>query len=583
MQDKLLDAVGKAKLGDLEASTDLYNLTERMVYFTALKIVANEDDALDIVQETYVKVFSGLSTLRDDEAFISWVKLIVTNLSRDFMKKKRPVLFETDEDEARVLGSVPEVSEDFLPEHYADRRETSRLVMKIVDALPEVQRVTVMLYYYNGYSVSEVAEYMEVSEGTVKSRLNYARLQIRDEVEKLEKEGTKLYAIPVFMLSRILQNASLDYNLPQTVSDRILADALAVAAEVVAVGAAAGGACAAGTAGTAGGAGAAGAGGVSAGGVTGAGGAAGVAGGATTAGGATAAGGAAGGAAGAAVSTGLIVKICAGIVAAAVVVGGGLLIFGGGDGDDEVDQPVYDTSSELQPSAEASSSDVSPDSAGLDDPGGEPGEQKEPAQDALVDMQLFLRNLLAAYETEGYEAIYTAIATLEYELLRIRVSERPVIYYVQEGAYGIGWYGNFIYIGDYAGEIRSGSGFWISLRNPDELKYWFEGEWANDMPNGMGTAFSYLPLNRHPDQYYYGMLVDGLWDGSMTWYRPAIDAQITFFLSNGKYIVIGEPVFNEIENEWYYPVAHGGDRETDGPLVVERVLDELRGIMGFTT
>jgi len=216
MQDRLLDAVGKAKLGDLEASTELYNMTERMVYFTALKIVGNEDDALDIVQDTYVKVFTELSNLRDDEAFISWVKLIVTNLSRDYMKKCRPVLFETNEDEAKMLQSIPEISEDFLPEHYADRRETSRLVMKIVDALPETQRVTVMLYYYNGYSVGEVARYMEVSEGTVKSRLNYARKQIKHEVGKLEKDGTNRHATPVCMLPPILQNAQLADHLRQS-------------------------------------------------------------------------------------------------------------------------------------------------------------------------------------------------------------------------------------------------------------------------------------------------------------------------------------------------------------------------------
>jgi len=51
MHDRLLEAVGKAKLGDMDAATDLHNLTERMVYFTALKIVASEDDALDIVQK----------------------------------------------------------------------------------------------------------------------------------------------------------------------------------------------------------------------------------------------------------------------------------------------------------------------------------------------------------------------------------------------------------------------------------------------------------------------------------------------------------------------------------------------------
>ena len=132
--------------------------------------------------------------------------------------------------------NIPEVSGDFLPEHYADRRETSRHVAMIVDSLPEAQRVAVILYYYDGCAVGDVAQKTEVSERTVRRRLSSARAQIKREVEKLEKDGTKLYAIPAFLLSRILQNASLDYNLPQIVSDRILADAMATATEAAASG-----------------------------------------------------------------------------------------------------------------------------------------------------------------------------------------------------------------------------------------------------------------------------------------------------------------------------------------------------------
>ena len=229
MQEKLLEAVGKAKRGEQQAATDLYYLTERMVYFTALKIVGCEDTARDIVQDTYIRVFSELSKLHDDWAFIPWIKSIVINRCKDHMKKHHPVLFASDEDETRTLEAIPEISEDFLPEEYAERREKSRLVMKIVDALPETQRMAVILYYFDGLSVSEAAQIMEVSEGTVKSRLNYARKKIKDEVEKLEKEGTKLYAIPVFLLSRILQNASLDYSLPQSVAGNILAESLKAA------------------------------------------------------------------------------------------------------------------------------------------------------------------------------------------------------------------------------------------------------------------------------------------------------------------------------------------------------------------
>ena len=229
MEDKLLETVKKSKRGDSQARADLYNLTERMVYFTALKILRDEDMAQDIVQDTYIKVFSEISKIRDNRAIISWIKSIVINLCKNHIKKQRPSLFASDEDEMRALADIPEISEDFLPEEYAEKREKSRLVMEIVDALPEKQRMTVILFYFDGLSVHEVAQIMETSEGTVKSRLNYARKQIRDEVEKLDKEGTKLYAIPMFLLSKILRNASLDYSLPPGVSKAILTESLKIA------------------------------------------------------------------------------------------------------------------------------------------------------------------------------------------------------------------------------------------------------------------------------------------------------------------------------------------------------------------
>ena len=231
MQDKLMETVGKAKLGDSEAATELYNLTERMVYFTALKIVSDEEEARNIVQDTYIKIFTELPNLHRDEAFISWVRLIVVNLSKDHMKKCNPVLFRANEDEEWMINSIPEISEDFLPQKYAKRKEKSRLVMQIIDSLPDAQRMTVIVYYYIGFTIGDVARIMEVSEDTVLNRLNYARMHIRDEVDKLEKEGTRLYVFSVFLLSQILNNASLEYSLPNKVSEHILIEAMRLAAE----------------------------------------------------------------------------------------------------------------------------------------------------------------------------------------------------------------------------------------------------------------------------------------------------------------------------------------------------------------
>ena len=82
-----------------------------------------------------------------------------------------------------------------MPEATIDQQETSRLVREILDVLPDEQRIVIGMFYYDQMSVSEIAEELECSENTVKSRLNYGRKKIQSKVLELEKNGTKLYSL----------------------------------------------------------------------------------------------------------------------------------------------------------------------------------------------------------------------------------------------------------------------------------------------------------------------------------------------------------------------------------------------------
>lgn len=223
MDGRLEKAVIKGKNGDIESLTEIYNETKNMVYFTVLKLTNSESDAQDLVQDTYIKAFQNLGMLQDEKSFIKWLKTIAINLSKNYLKKCKPLLFKTDENEEQALASIPEISEDFLPAEYVDRQEKCRLIMEIVDSLPDLQRTAVLLYYFDELHIGEVARIMETSEGTTKSRLNYARKQIKEEVEAQEKKGTKLYGVlGIPMLTKILHNASKDYPIPAGVSGNIL-------------------------------------------------------------------------------------------------------------------------------------------------------------------------------------------------------------------------------------------------------------------------------------------------------------------------------------------------------------------------
>ena len=213
--------VEQAKNGNTNAWSELFGATRDMVYFNALKLCKNEHTAQDLVQEAYIKAVQNINNLKVPEAFVSWMRMISINVSRNFLAKKSPELIG-EEDSEQILAATPEVEEDFLPEEFAMKRETARLIMKMVDALPEKQRVVVILHYYNDLSVQAIAEQLCISENTVKSRLRYARASIKEQVEEMEKNGTKLRAA-VPTLGLVLKEASKDFVLGKEASDSIFA------------------------------------------------------------------------------------------------------------------------------------------------------------------------------------------------------------------------------------------------------------------------------------------------------------------------------------------------------------------------
>lgn len=199
------EAVQKAMKGDQEAYTYLYEKTYTKCFYLARKFLNSEHTAQDIVQDAYVKAFKSLDTLEDPEKFPSWIGTIVSNLSKNELKRRKVTLFSETENE-----DGQDISDTFVddrvsvqPEVVMDQNETTRLMKEIIDTLTDEQRICVTMFYMEQMSVKEMASVLEVSENTVKSRLNYGRQKIKDKVLDLEKKGTKLYGlapIPFFLL-----------------------------------------------------------------------------------------------------------------------------------------------------------------------------------------------------------------------------------------------------------------------------------------------------------------------------------------------------------------------------------------------
>jgi len=221
-----------AKTGDQQAIAQLYEQTSRRAYYLAKQLVKDEDQAQDIVQDAYVKVFTNLPLLEQVENFQGWLNTIVVNRSKDYLKKKKPMLFSqmvSEEDEGSELDFEDEGGY-FSPDQKVDYAETKRLIQGMIDRLPQEQRMAIVLFYLEEMPVKQIARVMECSEGTVKSRLNYGRKAIKAQVLELEKKGTKLYCVPFIpFLYWLFRQQVLSTVVPGAVRKAAVAAAVAAA------------------------------------------------------------------------------------------------------------------------------------------------------------------------------------------------------------------------------------------------------------------------------------------------------------------------------------------------------------------
>lgn len=254
--ENMEELVGRARRGDTDAVSALYERTYSKVYYTVKSMIKNEDDVLDVLQDAYLKAFTHLNSFEGGEKFLPWVKQIAANTARDRLRRKTPALFgelTADETQTPAEERIPDERPAFLPEASLDAAETQRLIREILDSLPDDQRAVVGMYYYEELSVREIAEALGVSESAVKSRLLYARRKIEARVRDLEKKGTKLYgAAPLPFLLFLLRSQQANAARPDpTLLQRVLEASQAAAQAGTGSAQAAGAAAGAGAAGTA--------------------------------------------------------------------------------------------------------------------------------------------------------------------------------------------------------------------------------------------------------------------------------------------------------------------------------------------
>lgn len=199
----LIEQVRLAQQGDPEAQTALYEAMYKRVYYLAFRMTRSAEDAEDAVQEAFLSAFRALPNLANPNAFEGWLFQITANKCRNVLSKSgRYTQLPEDEDGNTILDELPEENEGLIPASALENQAHREIILSIIEALPQQQKECVLLFYYSELTVAQIAQVLDCSEGTVKSRLNYARKKLRDGIlETEERDGIRLHTmVPLGLL-----------------------------------------------------------------------------------------------------------------------------------------------------------------------------------------------------------------------------------------------------------------------------------------------------------------------------------------------------------------------------------------------
>jgi RNA polymerase sigma-70 factor (ECF subfamily) len=190
----------KLKAGDREAFARLVDETSGHIYRVALKILGNEQDAEDVLQETYIKAFHSLPSFEGRSGLTTWLYRIAVNEALMMVRKRKPQTVSVEENNTFDAEAESESMQivDFccLPEGELLSSESRRFLDQAIQNLPDTLRVVFVMRDIEGLSIEETAEALGLSESNVKTRLLRARLRLRQELSvyfggKIQEESKR--------------------------------------------------------------------------------------------------------------------------------------------------------------------------------------------------------------------------------------------------------------------------------------------------------------------------------------------------------------------------------------------------------
>jgi RNA polymerase sigma-70 factor (ECF subfamily) len=178
--------IKRAKRGDKEAFALLINAHKAFVYHLALGILKDRQEAEDLTQEVFIRVYENLRFFRGQSRFSVWLGKVAYNMSLNRLKALKRLPLAIEEENLMTAGLIIDTSNSPLAQ--IEEKERREILKEAFSRLPEIYQLPIMLRYMQGFSVREVADILNLPQGTVKTRLARARNILRRKLSRFSSK-----------------------------------------------------------------------------------------------------------------------------------------------------------------------------------------------------------------------------------------------------------------------------------------------------------------------------------------------------------------------------------------------------------
>lgn len=190
MIENEINLLKKSKNGDIEAFEELIEAYQKKVFNIAFRMIGNYDDASELAQEVFIKIFKGIKSFKEESTFSTWVYKITTNVCLDELRKTRNKKSISLDEELKLDDGevqIQIVDQRPSPETLFEQKEIKKTVKKAIDNLSHEHRIVIILRELNGLNYEEIAKILKCPVGTVKSRINRAKQELKEILKNKEE------------------------------------------------------------------------------------------------------------------------------------------------------------------------------------------------------------------------------------------------------------------------------------------------------------------------------------------------------------------------------------------------------------